>query len=77
MKDLFDAVLAEYRDNIQVKKYTTDRRRSGASNATIHRELSIVKRTLHLAAKGDLPQVIRVPHIPMLEEKRPKGLSGT
>jgi integrase len=68
MKDLFDAVLADYRDNIQVKKYTSDRRGTGASNATIHRQLSIVKRAFHLAAKSDPPQVIRVPHIPMLEE---------
>jgi hypothetical protein len=98
MKDLFDAVLADYRDNdrqslahverrlrlhllpafadvraaefgtFQVKKYVSDRRREEASNATVNRELSIVKRALHLAAKADPPQVWRVPHIPMLEE---------
>jgi integrase len=98
MKDLFDAVLSDYRDNdrsslahverrlrlhllpafadvraaefgtFQVKKYASDRRREEASNATINRELSIVKRALHLAARADPPQVWRVPHIPMLEE---------
>jgi len=40
----------------------------GASNATINRELAIVKRAFHLGAQSDPPSVLRVPHIPTLEE---------
>jgi integrase len=51
-----------------VKKYKTDRRREGASNASINRELAIVKRAFHLGAASDPPRVARVPSITMLEE---------
>jgi integrase len=53
----------------QIKHYIADRRKAGASNATINRELAVVKRAFHLAAQNDPPLVGRVPHIPMLEEK--------
>ena len=53
----------------QIRHYIADRRKAGASNATINRELAVVKRAFHLAAQNDPPMVVRVPHIPMLEEK--------
>jgi integrase len=51
-----------------VKRYTENRRKDGASNATINRELAVVKRAFHLAVECDPPRVMRIPHIPMLEE---------
>jgi integrase len=51
-----------------VRRYINARREQGASNATINRELAIVKRGFYLSAQSDPPRVLRVPHIPMLEE---------
>ena len=51
-----------------IKHYVAQRRKAGASNATVNRELAIVKRAFHLAAQNDPPMVVRVPYIPMLKE---------
>ena len=51
-----------------VKRYITQRQVSGAKNATINRELAIVRRAFNLAAGWDPPKVGRVPTIKLLEE---------
>jgi integrase len=52
----------------QVKRYVADRRRAGAADATINRELAIVRRGFTLALENDPPLVHRAPHIPKLDE---------
>jgi integrase len=51
-----------------LKCYITKRRKDGAENATINRELAIVKRAFRLAATSDPPLVNRIPRISLLEE---------
>ncbi len=51
-----------------LRRYIAARRKEEAANATINRELAIVKRAFNLGAKSDPPKIVRVPHIPMLDE---------
>lgn len=51
-----------------IRRYIDQRRTSGAANATINRELAIVKRAFRLALESDPPLVARVPRMPKLEE---------
>ncbi|HKD07676.1 MAG TPA: site-specific integrase [Bryobacteraceae bacterium] len=50
------------------KQYIADRRREGAKNATINRELAIVRRAFTLGHRADPPLVLRVPFIAGLPE---------
>ncbi len=52
----------------RIKAYTKYRLDEGAANATINRDLTILKRMLNLGARCTPPKVDRVPHIPMLAE---------
>jgi integrase len=52
----------------QVRQYVAQRRAAGASDGTINRELSIVRRGFKLGAQEDPPLVQRQPAIPRLEE---------
>lgn len=51
-----------------VKKYITERQESGATNATINRELAFLRRAFNLAANEEPPRVMKVPRIPTLAE---------
>jgi integrase len=51
-----------------IKRYVTQRRAAGAKNATINRELAIIRRAFNLAARCDPPKVTRVPSVQMLRE---------
>jgi integrase len=52
----------------QVKSYASSRRSQGASDATVNRELAIVRRGFSLAMQADQPLVARVPFIRKLDE---------
>lgn len=51
-----------------LKRYIAVRRDDGAENATINRELAIVRRAFNLGAKADPPRVGRAPKIQLLKE---------
>jgi integrase len=51
-----------------LRSYIAGRRKAKAANASINRELAILKRAFHPAAENDPPRVYRIPHFPMLEE---------
>jgi integrase len=56
----------------QIRAYIEDRRVAGASEATINRELSIVRRAYTLAMREE-PKIVReAPYIPKLEENDPR-----
>jgi hypothetical protein len=54
-----------------VRAYTAHRQDAGATNATINRELAILKRAYRLAAQAGM--VLNRPHIPMLDEDNVRG----
>jgi integrase len=52
----------------RVRRYTEARLAEGATNASINRELALLKRAFNLARECTPPKVKIVPHIPMLKE---------
>lgn len=52
----------------QVRTYVATRREEGASDSSINRELSLVRRGFKLGSREDPPLVRKIPHIPKLEE---------
>jgi hypothetical protein len=56
-----------------LKRYIARRRDDGAENATINRELAIVRRAFNLSAKSDPPRVGRAPKIQLLKETNIRG----
>lgn len=68
VKPLLGEVKAAQFSQAHAKKYVCTRRQQEASDATINRELAIVRRGFTLALQQDPPLVARTPHIPKLEE---------
>ncbi len=51
-----------------IERYIGERQQAGAANASINRELALLKRSLNLGKKHTPPKVAHVPHVPMLGE---------
>ncbi len=64
----FGAIRAADFTTQHIKRYVAQRRREEAQNATINRELAIVRRAFRLGAKCDPPKVARIPYVQLLKE---------
>jgi integrase len=68
IKSAIGSLLASRFTPHQVRQYVEMRRTESASDATINREMAIVRRGFSLALREYPPLVTRVPYIPKLEE---------
>jgi hypothetical protein len=68
LQPVFGTMLASRLSTPMLSKYVAARRDAGAKNATINRELSLVRAAFNLGYKSTPPLVSRVPYFPMLEE---------
>ena len=68
LKASFEQIRANRLSSDMVLEYIQDRQQHGASNATINRELAILKRAYRIALESDPPRVARVPKVPRLKE---------
>jgi len=68
IKDVLGPLRAARFGPHQIRQYIQDRRAAGASDTTINREFSIVRRGFTLGRREEPPLVHKVPYIPMLEE---------
>lgn len=70
----FEYVRAAALGTAKVNEYVDARRAKGISNATINRELALLRRAFSLGLKHHEPPLVhRVPHIPELDEGAPRA----
>ena len=68
LKPYFGNVPASRLTTDTVRKYMTARQAKGIANATVNRELALLRRSFNLARMSTPPKVSKVPFIPKLEE---------
>jgi Site-specific recombinase XerD len=68
VRPFFGAMQARKLTTSAVQQFIGQRQKEKAANATINRELALLKRALNLGRKHTPPKIYRLPHIPMLEE---------
>jgi integrase len=68
LRPVFGQMKATAVGTAAIAQYIAERRRNSIANATINRELSLLRRAFHLGKDADPPLVSRVPRIPKLEE---------
>ena len=69
----FRALRARELTTARVNEYVLQRQREKASNGTINRELTALKRIYNVGMQADPPTVDRVPHLPHLKEAPPRA----
>lgn len=68
LKPFFGNVLAARLTTDLARKYIGARQTKGIANATVNRELALLRRSLNLGRMSTPPKVSKVPFIPKLEE---------
>lgn len=68
LEPVFAAVRASQVSTDTLRRYVERRQTAKASNATINRELALLRSAFHLALKSSPARVARVPHFPILPE---------
>ena len=68
LEPVFGHMLAAHVTSDDIERYKQQRLADSASNATINRELAILKRGFHLGMQSTPPKVQRIPHFAMLSE---------
>jgi len=68
LRPAFGALQVRRLTTTGIQAYIAERQQDGAANATINRELALLKRALNLGRKHTPSKVIHPPYIPMLDE---------
>jgi integrase len=72
LKPVFGNALAAHVTSDSIERYQQRRLSESASNATINRELALLKRAFSKAMESTPPKIQRIPHFSMLAEAKPR-----